>query len=119
MRPPIRQLAELSGPLRAATADLVTAFEELNAFFNGLAFDPAKGDASEESTLFWLSWLNHNQNSAFTLQDGMGPLRRGLVLQSCQTANLAEITAAVKPLLKTLLQLSRIPSSSEICPLDP
>lgn len=119
VRPPIRQLADISGPLRAATADLVTAFGELNAFFNGLAFDPAPGDASEESTLFWLSWLNHNQNDAFTLQDGMGPLRRGLVLQSCQTAILAEITAAVKPLLKTLLQLSRIPPANDICPLDP
>ncbi len=37
--------------------------------------------------MFYLPWLNHNSNNMFLLQDAHSTLRRGIVLQSCQSAS--------------------------------
>jgi phospholipid/cholesterol/gamma-HCH transport system substrate-binding protein len=113
VRKPVKHLASLAGPLGKAAKGLKTGFTDLNALLNELAFNPP--GAAQEGFLFWLTWLNHNANSLFNVQDAMGPLRRGIVIESCQTARLAEATVVARPFLKTLLELSRPPSVAEIC----
>jgi phospholipid/cholesterol/gamma-HCH transport system substrate-binding protein len=113
---PIAKLASAGQELSAATPDLNRALGDLNGLLNQLAYNPA-GD--EEGYLFWLSWLNHNLNSTFLTQDAGGPLRRGMVLLSCNTAELAEGVAASRPFLKTLQDLTRVPTTTEICPPSP
>lgn len=113
VQPVFKHLKSLSGPLGDAAQGLNAGFTDLNALLNTLAFNPP--GASEEGYLFWLTWLNHNANSVFLAQDATGPLRRGIIINSCQTARLAEATAATRPFLLTLLQLSRTPPSSQIC----
>ncbi|HEV7563295.1 MAG TPA: hypothetical protein VGO24_07310, partial [Solirubrobacterales bacterium] len=65
--------------------------------------------------LFYLPWLNHNFNSAFSLQDAGGPILRGLPLVTCNGVLLGyETVAPIKPFLKTLLQVTNIPRPDEI-----
>ena len=113
---PVRHLAQASKPLGKTTKSLGTSLGELNSLFNALAYNPP---GSEEGYLFWLAWLNHNTNNVFLTQDANGPLRRGLVMQSCQTATLAEALAEDRRFLRTLQQVSNVPAASEICPIDP
>jgi len=113
VRKPFKHLESLAGPLGKAAQGLKGGFSDLNALLNELAFNPP--GATQEGFLFWLTWLNHNANSVFLTQDAMGPLRRGIIIESCQTARLAEATAATRPFLMTLLQLSRPPSVTDIC----
>ena len=112
---PLRHAAQGAEPRARTAAGLRGGLGELNRLLNALAFNPA---GAEEGYLFWLSWLNHNANNLFYTQDANGPLRRGIVLQSCQTATLAEGLAASRPFLRTLQQLTNVPSSATICPLD-
>ena len=112
IRQPVRHIKSLSKPLAPTTDGLKSGFKDLNRLLNVLAFNPP---GAEEGYLFWLSWLNHNANNLFTLQDAHGPLRRGLLLLSCQTAGLAEGVTANRPFLLTAKELSRIPLTTEIC----
>jgi phospholipid/cholesterol/gamma-HCH transport system substrate-binding protein len=113
VRGPFKHLKGVSNSLGPAAKSLKAGFKDLNALLNMLAFNPEGG--ANEGYLFWLTWLNHNANSVFLTQDAIGPLRRGIILNSCGTARLAEQTARPRPFLLTLLQLSRTPPSSEIC----
>ena len=63
-----------------------------------LAFNPS--GSQQEGYLFWLSWLNHNFNSIFLTQDAEGPLRRGLIVITCNTAR-AAVPNFANELLKT------------------
>jgi phospholipid/cholesterol/gamma-HCH transport system substrate-binding protein len=112
VRRPFKHLNATAGPLAKGLVSLKGGFTDLNALFNELAYNPP---GPEEGYLFWLTWLNHNANSVFLTQDATGPLRRGIILTSCQTARLAEGVASTRPFLLTLLQLSRLPRSTEIC----
>lgn len=114
--PPVRHLRQAAAPLAETTTGLGRSFADLNRLFNALAYNPPGG---EEGYLFWLAWLNHNTNNVFLTQDANGPLRRGLVLQSCQTATLAEALAEDRRFLRTLQQVTNVPPADEICPLDP
>jgi phospholipid/cholesterol/gamma-HCH transport system substrate-binding protein len=116
VRAPIRTLLDASNALSKATPPLTNSLGDLNKLFNALAYNPP---GQEEGYLFWTAWLNHNQNNLFQLQDAGSPLRRGLVLMSCNTALLAEGFASARPYIRTLQQLTRVPESSTICPLDP
>jgi phospholipid/cholesterol/gamma-HCH transport system substrate-binding protein len=113
VRGPFKHLNGAANSLGPAAKALKGGFTDLNKLLNTLAYNPP--GASEEGYLFWLTWLNHNANSVFLAQDATGPLRRGIILQSCQTARLAEATAASRAFLLTLLHLSRTPPSSQIC----
>ena len=110
---PFKHLKGLATSLGPAAKGLKTGFTDLNRLLNLLAYNPPGG--AEEGYLFWLTWLNHNANSVFYVQDAIGPLRRGIIINSCQTARLAEATVAPRPFLKTLLELTRPPTSAEIC----
>ena len=116
VRAPVKHLKQASEPLGGTVKNLSGSLSDLNRLFNGLAYNPP-GD-QEEGYMFWLAWLNHNTNNIFLTQDANGPLRRGVVLQSCATAELAEGLAAERPFLRTLQQVTNVPESKVICPLD-
>jgi phospholipid/cholesterol/gamma-HCH transport system substrate-binding protein len=110
---PFKHLKGLATQLGPAAATLRTGFTDLNRFLNMLAYNPPGGGS--EGYLFWLTWLNHNANALFQVQDAMGPLRRGIIINSCQTARLAEATVATRPFLRTLYELSNPPMIEDIC----
>jgi phospholipid/cholesterol/gamma-HCH transport system substrate-binding protein len=114
VQPTVRDLSKASQALGQATPKLTGALAQVNKLFNGLAYNPP---GSEEGYLFWASWLSHDTNAVFLTEDAGGPLRRGIVLQSCATAQLAEAVAAGQPFLLTLQQLTNVPSSTQICAL--
>jgi phospholipid/cholesterol/gamma-HCH transport system substrate-binding protein len=116
VEPPVRHLKQASGPLSETAKASASAFGDINRLFNAWAYNPP---GSEEGYLFWTAWLNHNANSAAQLQDANGPLPRGVVLQSCATARLAEQLAVARPFIRTLQQYTNAPQSQVICPLDP
>lgn len=106
-------LKRAAGPLKQTSSTLSGSLTELNQLLNALAYNPA-GDP--ESYLFYLSWLNHNTNSEFLTQDGLGPLRRGLFMYTCFTSRLADNLVATRPALATARDLVRLPTSDQICP---
>ncbi len=113
VRRPVNHVAAAAKPLDATATALAAALTSLNQLFNILAYDPPGG---QQSFLFFLGWLNHDTNAAFNLQDASGPLARGLVLQSCNTASLSEILASApnRTFLKTLQQLTNVPTQATI-----
>jgi phospholipid/cholesterol/gamma-HCH transport system substrate-binding protein len=116
VRQPVKHLKGASGPLGDTTNATQRSVTDLNRLFNAWAYNPRGG---EEGFLFWTAWLNHNTNNIGFFQDAHGPLLRGLVLQSCSTADIAEILATDRPFIRTLQQLTNVPQSEVICPLDP
>jgi phospholipid/cholesterol/gamma-HCH transport system substrate-binding protein len=112
---PIEHLKQAADPLAETTTGLTKSFSELNLLFNALAYNPP---GPSEGYLFWLSWLNHNANNLFYTQSADGPLRRGTIMMSCQTAALAETFASVRPFIRTLQQITNVTPSSQICPVD-
>jgi len=78
--PVVKELRPAAADFAAATPNLTTTFEVLNAFLNGLAYNPS---GPREGYLFYLAWLNHLGNSIFTSQDAEGPIRRGVLMTSC------------------------------------
>ena len=111
VRPVLTHLNEASGPFNKTVRGFGNALGGFNSFLNELAYNP-KGP--RESYLFYLPWLNHNFNSAFRLQDGSGPVLRGLVMVSCTGADLAYQAAGRYPFLKALLQTINVPRKEEI-----
>ncbi|HKG37840.1 MAG TPA: MlaD family protein [Conexibacter sp.] len=78
--PVVKELAPAAAEFADATPDLTTTFQVLNAFLNGLAYNPP---GRAEGYMFYLAWLNHISNSIFSGQDAEGPIRRGVVVVSC------------------------------------
>lgn len=110
---PVKHLRQATEGLANTVPPLKTAFTNLNEGLNALAYNPS---GNNESFLFYLPWLNHNANNLFLLQDAHGPLRRGIVLQTCETAKFSEGVAAPRPFFKTILQGTNVPPAAEICP---
>ncbi len=109
---PLKHLKQASKPLAKTTTGLTKSFRELNLFFNALAYNPP--GTAQEGYLFWLAWLNHDTNSLFFTQDSGGPLRHGLVLESCATSIGADAVTLFNADLRTLSQLSGVPTTDEI-----
>jgi hypothetical protein len=85
-------------------------------FAKGSRFLPGGGSADITPTRrLGNTALNRNANALFQVQDAIGPLRRGIIINSCQTARLAEATVATRPFLKTLYELSNPPMIEDIC----
>jgi phospholipid/cholesterol/gamma-HCH transport system substrate-binding protein len=112
--PTVEQLRPAMRDLAAATPDLTRSFKVVNGLLNTLAYNPPGN--TQEGYLFWLSWLNHLGTTVFQTQDAHGPIRHGLVVLSCSTAQLLESTAAASPNLGTLVELLNAPASEDICP---
>jgi phospholipid/cholesterol/gamma-HCH transport system substrate-binding protein len=119
IKKPVKHLNQASGPLKQTTSGLNTTFTNLNYGLNELAYNPP--GSAQESFLFWAAWLSHDLNGTFLTQDANGPLRRGIVLQDCTTAQFAEGIAATRPFLRTLQQVTNVTKSEDIpgCALVP
>ncbi|HEX2391528.1 MAG TPA: MlaD family protein [Solirubrobacterales bacterium] len=112
IRPVLTHGAEASGPFNKTVRAFGNALGGFNAFLNELAYKPKD---SRQSYLFYLPWLNHDFNASFNLQDGGGPLLRGLVLITCNGSSLGYGTIAPnQPFLKTILQSAQIPTPEQI-----
>jgi phospholipid/cholesterol/gamma-HCH transport system substrate-binding protein len=109
---PLKHIKQAAQPLATTTTALAKSFGDLNLLLNALAYNPP--GSADEGYLFWATWLNHDTNALFFTQDAGGPLRHGLVMLSCNTAFLAESAAGSDPFLRTLQQLSNVPSQAEI-----
>lgn len=103
VRSPVRHVRQISKNLGKAVPGLKSGFTSLNQGFNALAFDPSGG---QKSYLSLVPWLNHNLNTAFTVQDSQGPVLRGLTMLTCGTANIAGGTLIARPYLRLLYQLT-------------
>jgi phospholipid/cholesterol/gamma-HCH transport system substrate-binding protein len=112
--PTVQELRPAMRDLAATTPDLTASFEVLNRLLNEVAYNPP-GD-KEEGFLFWQSWVNHAGNAIFSTQDAHGPIRRGLVVLSCSTAQLLDSVAQANPQLGTLVGLLNAPGPAQICP---
>ena len=108
---PVRHVAQISQGLGLSTPGLKTGFTDLNTGLNALAFNPP-GD--QEGFLFYVPWLNHDLNATYALQDAYGPIRRGIVLESCSTAAIAEGVLQSEPYLRMLYQLTGQPRVNNI-----
>jgi phospholipid/cholesterol/gamma-HCH transport system substrate-binding protein len=112
VRKPLGALKKAANPLTRTSTGLASALKKINMGLNALAYNPP--GSAQEGYLFWLGWLNHDTNALFFTQDAGGPLRHGIVLQSCQLAVAAELVAASDADVKTLLQLSGVAGSPQI-----
>ncbi|HVQ60148.1 MAG TPA: MlaD family protein [Solirubrobacterales bacterium] len=111
VRPILTHGAEAAEPFNKTVRSFGNALGGLNSFFNELAFKP-KG--SRESYLFYVPWLNHDYNASFNLQDAGGPIQRGLVMLTCNAANLGYGFALTRPFLQTLLESANVPRPSDL-----
>lgn len=116
-QPETKLLREPTTKLAEATPELKTLSDVLNAILNEAAYKAPGTDAASNPFLFYIPWASHNSNSALAGQDGIGPLRRGVVLVSCQSVQVLETLAspARNPTLATLVQLLGVPKREEIC----
>jgi phospholipid/cholesterol/gamma-HCH transport system substrate-binding protein len=112
--PTVKDLRPAMRDLAAATPDLTRSFSVVNRLLNEVAYNPP-GD-KEEGFLFWQSWVNHAGNAIFSTQDAHGPIRRGLIVLSCSTAQLLDAVGSVNPQLGTLIDLLNAPGQAQICP---
>jgi phospholipid/cholesterol/gamma-HCH transport system substrate-binding protein len=112
--PTIQSMRGAAQGLAQLTPDLVETFRVVNYFFNTLAYNPP--GSGEEGYLFWASWANHIGGAIFGTQDAHGPLRRGTILISCETARVLDTIIAADPVLGLIAQLSGLPQSGNICP---
>jgi phospholipid/cholesterol/gamma-HCH transport system substrate-binding protein len=103
VRSPVQHVAQISQGLGVATPGLKLGFSRLNDGLNALAYNPP---GAQEGFLFFVPWLNHNLVTNYTFQDAYGPIRRGLVQESCGTAQTAEASLANEPYLRLLYQLA-------------
>lgn len=115
VRPPLTHLSQGSADFEKSVRGFGNSLTGLNALFNTLAFNPA---GANESGLFYLAWLNHNLTANY-VQDAGGPVRRALVLLSCNGTVLAKGYAQARPFLKTVLQGANIPTSRELPDIAP
>jgi phospholipid/cholesterol/gamma-HCH transport system substrate-binding protein len=109
---PVRHLVQGADPLDKSVSGLKTGLSNLNYGLNELAYNP---NPSVGNPLFYLGWLNHDFNSVYLNQDAYGPLRRGFIMASCQTAGIANTIASTHPFDLTLAQLTRLPTQAEAC----
>lgn len=108
----VNDLKRAAGPLNESTTSLTGGITELNQVLNAVAFNPS---GASEGYLFYASWLNHNTNSLFLNQDGLGPMRRSLLMYTCLTSTLADNLVATRPNLSTARELVRLPTTVQIC----
>jgi phospholipid/cholesterol/gamma-HCH transport system substrate-binding protein len=112
-QPTTRALRIAANNLEPLTPKLTSTFKFVNSLLNTLAFNP-KGP--EEGFLFWTAWANHDANTIFGTQDAHGPIRRGLVVTSCDSLQLLGQVVTANPPLNTLFTLLHAPSLAQVCP---
>lgn len=125
VQPIARELRRPARDLAKSTPDLMKFTEVFNALFNELAYDPPGKGKGKEGYLYYLPWANHNTNSTISNQDGISPLRRGVLMLSCtDLVTLDQLflqrdtkTGLVKnPYVSTLVDLLNTPDAATTCP---
>jgi phospholipid/cholesterol/gamma-HCH transport system substrate-binding protein len=116
VQPTVRDLRTATNDLAVVTPRLARSFGVLNRFFNELAFDPP---GAARPFLFWAAWGAHAGATMFDLQDPHGPLRRGMVLVSCNGYDVLEQVILGNPQLGLLTRLLNLPPEQESCPNHP
>jgi phospholipid/cholesterol/gamma-HCH transport system substrate-binding protein len=111
VRSPVTHIAQASFGLGRSVPGLRLGFTQLNQGLNALGYNPP---GAQEGYLFYIPWLNHDLSSTYSLQDAYGPIRRGIILESCGTAVTAEGTLLAEPYLRMLYQLTGQPRNSNI-----
>jgi len=112
--PTVKEARPALEDLATVTPNLTRSFKVVNVLLNTLAYNPP--GSSSEGYLFWLSWLNHVGSTVFSTQDAHGPIRHGLIVLSCSTAQLLRSVASTNQQLGTLVALLNAPSVEQICP---
>jgi phospholipid/cholesterol/gamma-HCH transport system substrate-binding protein len=112
-RQPVRDLRRAAADLGPLTPKLTNVFRVVNYALNELAYNPP---GAEEGFIFWNAWVNHAASSIFSTQDAHGPIRRGVVVASCQSLQLLELLVKNNAQLRVLSDLLRAPSSADACP---
>ena len=116
VQPTVRDLRTATKNLAVVTPRLARSFGVLNRFFNELAYNPP---GAAEPFLFWAAWGAHAGATMFDLQDPHGPIRRGLVLVSCNGYDVLEQVILGNPELGLLTRLLNLPPEQEACPTHP
>ena len=116
VQPTVRDLRSATNDLAVVTPRLARSFGVLNRFFNELAYDPP---GAAQPYLFWAAWGAHAGATMFDLQDAHGPLRRGMVLVSCNGYDVLEQVILGNPQLGLLTRLLNLPPEQESCPNHP
>jgi phospholipid/cholesterol/gamma-HCH transport system substrate-binding protein len=112
-RPVARDLAPTARDLSVATPRLTSTFKVVNVLLNMLAYNPP---GSEEGFLFWNSWVSHLGTLVFNIADAQGPIRRTALFANCENLVNAEVASLALPAAGTLLKLTNLPKSSDVCP---
>jgi phospholipid/cholesterol/gamma-HCH transport system substrate-binding protein len=125
LRPFTREVQPIAAELRAPARDLSRTMPSLrrfwgvlNALFDEMAYDPPGKGLGKEGYLFYVPWASHNTNSTVAVQDGIGPMRRGIVLMGCgpmQLLDLFERNGDLNPTLSTIVRLFNAPRYNEFC----
>jgi phospholipid/cholesterol/gamma-HCH transport system substrate-binding protein len=122
LRPFTREAKPIAHELREPAADLAASMPSfrkftnvLNALFDELAYDPPGNGKDGQGFLFYAPWAAHNTNSTVANHDGIGPLRRGVVLIPCASLDFLEGIAGGgrNPLLTTLVELLNAPDAQQ------
>ena len=114
--PTVATLKPASSDLAAAAPQLTTSFSSLNDLTNAIAYNPPGED---EGYGFWLGWGGHLASSIFSMQDAMGPIRRGLLYSSCDALAIYEGIGAGNPFIGTQLEMLNAPKTTEVCSTAP
>jgi phospholipid/cholesterol/gamma-HCH transport system substrate-binding protein len=125
LRPFTREVRPIAAELRAPARDLSRTmpslrrfFAVLNALFDEMAYDPPGKGLGKEGYLFYVPWASHNTNSTVSVQDGIGPMRRGIVIMGCgplQLLDLFERNGDLNPTISTIVRLFNAPRYNEVC----
>lgn len=117
-RPLVRNLRPAAINLANATPSLTSTFNVLNQFFNLLGYNPTVSDPSQHGYLWWLAWLGHIGRTVFSVQDGNGDFRQGILQLSC--TSIAEILdglpSGIGSLVLNAYNLVPILSDADLCP---
>jgi phospholipid/cholesterol/gamma-HCH transport system substrate-binding protein len=89
VQPLARTLAPAAAKLKPTIPSLSTSVGVLNTLFNELAHQPG---GSQQSYLFWGSWLAHIADSLVDAQDANGPILQGIFMGTCAQLNFFENT---------------------------
>jgi phospholipid/cholesterol/gamma-HCH transport system substrate-binding protein len=91
VQPLARTLAAGAPKLKTTIPALTSSISVLNTLFNELAHDPdPTHPTSQQSYLFWGSWLAHIADSLVGAQDANGPVLQGIFMGTCAELNFFE-----------------------------